>query len=232
MKHYSSIADPTSELFNYTSGRWIYNEPQRLAERQLTFNIFQLNRIAAESVGHSDSGVSSTKKLAEGGFNRAFEITMRNGAQVVARLPYPLPKPKHYATASEAATVDFLRLHGAPVPRVLAYSTTNENPVGSEDIIMEKIRGRELGDLLYTMSEAQKFNIILEIVKIEARLISMNLPASGSIYYQHDLSSQEQNIALDATGGNGVFCIGPDAHHKWWHRERSQLSIERGPCKS
>ena len=66
MKHYSAIADPTIELFNYTSGRWIYNEPQRLAERQLTFNIFQLNRIAAESVGHSDSGVSSTKKLAYG----------------------------------------------------------------------------------------------------------------------------------------------------------------------
>jgi hypothetical protein len=41
-------------------------------------------------------------KLAEGGFNRTFLITMRDGFRMVARIPYPVTVPKYYAVASEA----------------------------------------------------------------------------------------------------------------------------------
>ena len=29
--------------------------------------------------------------------------------------------------------------------------------------------------------------------------------------------------------GTETFYTGPDAHYRWWHKERSFLSIERGP---
>ena len=137
---------------------------------------------------------------------------MQNGAQVVAWLPYPLLEPKHYVKAM-VAIMYFVRLQSVPVPRVLAYSPTNENPVDSEYIIMEKVRGPELGDLWYTMLEAQKFSIILKTVKIEARLFSMNLPASGTIYYQHvfgvigliSTDYVETEILLDFKKDHGHF---------------------------
>ncbi|KAF7180531.1 hypothetical protein CNMCM7691_009822 [Aspergillus felis] len=219
----------SSDLFSYTSGRWIYNEALRLAERQLFFNVAQLNRIAAASVGRPEQDVSCIRKLAEGGFNRVFEITMREGTQVVARLPYPSTEPRIYATASEVATMDFVRLHGVPVPRILAYSATDQNPVGSEYIIMEKAPGNELGKLWYTMTEKQRLKMILEIVKIEALLFSIRLPGYGSIYYEHDLPLSMRRIGVQQAGGNGKFCVGPDAHYKWWQKGRSSLSIERGP---
>lgn len=93
--------------------------------------------MAAESIGCTGTDVIDFPKLAEGGFNRTFEITMRDGHQVIARLPYPLTSPKCYATASEVATMDFVRLHGIPVPQVYNYSATSRNPVVAEYIIMD-----------------------------------------------------------------------------------------------
>lgn len=38
------------EMFSYTSGRYLYNEKLRLAERYVEFNIEALQKIAAQSV--------------------------------------------------------------------------------------------------------------------------------------------------------------------------------------
>ena len=42
---------PPQDFFNYTSGRWIYNEAQQLRSRRITFSIPALKEIAAKSVG-------------------------------------------------------------------------------------------------------------------------------------------------------------------------------------
>ena len=65
-------------------------------------------------------------KLAEGGFNRTFLITLRDDFQMVARIAYLVTVPKYYAVASEVAIMEFLRSSGLPVPqapsiRILAY---------------------------------------------------------------------------------------------------------------
>lgn len=198
----------------------------------MTFNVSELKRAAASSVGRAESEISSFRKLAEGGFNRTFEIVMRDGTQLVARIPYPITVPKYLAVVSEVATLDFVRLQGIPVPRVFAYSADDDNPVGTEYIIMEKVAGNELGNIWYSMTESQRLKAVFEVVKLEALLVSIDLPASGSIYYKRDLPSGANYADIKAAGTVGTFCIGPDAHYKWWHNERSSLPIERGPCES
>ncbi|KIK10886.1 hypothetical protein PISMIDRAFT_19996, partial [Pisolithus microcarpus 441] len=76
-------------LFEYTSGRWIYNDALRLAERRRVFNVDGLCRLAVQSVDRSPDDIVEFTKLAEGGSNRIFLITMRGGFQMVARIPYP-----------------------------------------------------------------------------------------------------------------------------------------------
>jgi hypothetical protein len=110
-----------------------YNESQRLAEKRLPFNVDELKRAAANSINKPESEVKSLQKLAEGGFNRIFEIGMRGGTSVLARLPYPSTLPRRLAVASEVATMDFVRAHGILTPRIFGYSI-DENPVGSEHI--------------------------------------------------------------------------------------------------
>ncbi|EAS27510.1 uncharacterized protein CIMG_10115 [Coccidioides immitis RS] len=119
------------DLFEYTSGRWIYNEPRRLAERHLVFNVDELKKAAATAVGRPVSEIRSIRKLAEGGFNRVFDISMKDGSSLLARLPYPSTMPRCLAVASEVATLAFVRACGIPAPRVLGYSA-HDNPVGVE----------------------------------------------------------------------------------------------------
>lgn len=109
-----------------------YNENARLAQRRLPFNVDELARAAANSVNKPVSEVKSLRKMAEGGFNRVFEILMKDGTTILARLPYPSTLPCRLAVASEVATIDFVHAHGIPTPRILAYATIT--PIQSQGL--------------------------------------------------------------------------------------------------
>ncbi|KAF2278274.1 kinase-like protein [Westerdykella ornata] len=214
------------ELFEYTSGRWLYNESLRLAERRLVFNVDELKKAAANAMNMSVSDIANFSKLAEGGFNRVFEISMKDGSSILARLPYPSTIPRRLAVASEVATLDFVRAQGVPTPRVLGYSV-DDNPVGSEYILMEKLPGRPIGDAWYELSEKDRLKVLFKTVEFEAKLFAANLPASGSIYYARDLPPSIQKV--DIPGSADGLCIGPYVSEEWWFGERGQLRIDRGP---
>ncbi|KAJ5570042.1 uncharacterized protein N7459_009472 [Penicillium hispanicum] len=219
------MMDNNRELFEYTSGRWIYNEKTRLTERHGEFNIDALKDAAAVSLERRGTDIKSLSKLAEGGFNRVLQITMLDDTQILARLPYPATEPRRLAVASEVATLTLLRSHGLPVPRVYAYSTDAGNPVGSEYIIMEKVPGKPLGARWFDLSDKQRLKLLRQLVQLEAKLHTIELPASGSIYYARDLPSDSSRIAIP----DSDFCIGPSAALEWWFRERATLRIDRGP---
>ncbi|KAF7586221.1 Phosphotransferase enzyme, partial [Aspergillus hancockii] len=208
-----------------------YNESRKLSERRREFNVPELKRLAAESINQGVNDVSRFEKLAEGGFNRTFLVTMTNGFQLIARIPYPITEPKYLVVASEVATLDYLHLHGIPVPKVHSYSATSDNAAGTEYIFMEYICGRDLGDLWFGLSEKECSIIIRNIVELEARLFSLRFPASGSIYYTDDLraKSDKTPVPIADPTSNGRFCIGPDTTLQMWFGKRRELQVDRGP---
>ncbi|KIW79496.1 hypothetical protein Z517_06108 [Fonsecaea pedrosoi CBS 271.37] len=72
---------------------------------------------------------------------------MKDGSEVLAPLPYLSTKPCRFAIASEVATLDLVRAAGVTAPKILYYSTDAQNPVGADSMIMEKLRGRPIGDM-------------------------------------------------------------------------------------
>ncbi|PLN86244.1 protein kinase-like protein [Aspergillus taichungensis] len=217
---------PNSELFNYTSGRWIYNEQPRLSERSLPFNIPALKNAIAASINRPPTSITSLSKLSEGGFNRIIQATFNDGKSVLARLPYPSTQPAHYTVSSEAATLAYLRQQGFPTPEVHAWCPDRENPVGAEYIIMEKMDGVPLGEVWFSMTPKEMQKVMMQVVEWEARLFRLEFPACGSIYYRSDIPG-EKMVPL-----SGEFCVGPTAHYSWWHGERASLDIDRGPWSS
>ena len=191
----------------------------------------ELKRLTAQCINKNEKDITQFKKLAEGGFNRVFQVSMSDGSKLIARIPYPSTAPKFFAVASEVATMDFLRSHGIPVPKVYDYSATSENTVGAEYIIMEMLQGSSIGDYWYLMTEEERLKIIFQIAEIEGKLFSIRLPASGSIYYTEDLDANTQRVELPDPHGTSRFCIGPATSLNLWYRKRSLLSITRGPCK-
>jgi hypothetical protein len=188
-------------------GSW--NDALKHSERRRVFDVSELKRFAAAAVNQNVEDVTSFEKLAEGGFNRTFLITMRDGFQFVGRVPYPVTEPKHLVVASEVATMDFLRLHGIPVPKIYSYSATSENAAGTEYIFMELVRGTNLGDIWFDLSGKARITVVTKLVELESRLFALEFPASGSLYYTKDLqagfSRFEGPIAKSAR--NSDFCI-------------------------
>ncbi|KAF2206810.1 hypothetical protein CERZMDRAFT_102979 [Cercospora zeae-maydis SCOH1-5] len=205
-----AAAQPRQEhdIFDCTWGRWLYNEKKRLSERYLPFNVPALLEDAAKSVDQQKTDIKSLRKLAEGGFNRVFEVTMRNGFQVIARLLYPSNQPKMPGTASEV------------------WQLWNCNSVGSEYIVMQKVPGRCLGDIWYELSDKERVRLLGDVVNQEAKLFKIAFPAHGSIYSTVDLPKYIARTGMETEAGK--FCVGPDVSLRYWFGTRSQLDTRRG----
>jgi len=136
---------------------FIFNDDLRHAERRFVFNlkVDELSRLAAEAVNRSPDDIVRLEKLAEGGFNRTFLITMRCGFQMMARIPYPATIPKYFAVASEVATMALLRFSGLPIPEVYGYSPTPNNAAGTEYVFMEFVQGTNLSDVWFDLGEGE-----------------------------------------------------------------------------
>ena len=205
------------------------NNDLRLAERKHEFDDNELRRLAATSVGRTLQDVDTMEKLDEGGFNRIFLITMHDGFQMIARIPYPVTVPKFHAVASEVATMSFLRANGVPVPEVYGYSPTSDNAAKTEYIFMEFVRGTKLTDVWMQLKEAELASVLRQLVDV----MSIPFPAGGSLYYADDLekiAGKKTGIPMSLNGER--FCIGPDVRLHMWFGRRSQLDVDRGPCMS
>ncbi|KAF2877511.1 hypothetical protein BDV95DRAFT_625375 [Massariosphaeria phaeospora] len=156
---------------------------------------------------------------------------MRDGFQFVGRIPYPVTEPKHLVVASEVATLDFLRSHGTPVPKVYSYSATSENAAGTEYLFMELIRGTNLGDIWLNLSGKAKITVVTKLVELESRLFTLPFPASGSLYYTKDLEAGSNRVDVPVTNSSddSQFCIGPDTRLSLWHGNRINIRSDHGP---
>ncbi|RDW58557.1 Altered inheritance of mitochondria protein [Aspergillus mulundensis] len=226
-RHHLSTSPPAlpDEFFRNTSRRWIFNETDRLKERFVKFRPTELQRIAGEAV--QQDYCPDMSKFAEGGFNRVFLLRAKNGREVIARIPTPIAGPSHYTTASEVATMDFLRtVLKLPVPKVLGYSATSDNPVGAEYILMERVEGESLSSRWLSLTTDEVKDITTQIANMEKRIFNFHFPAYGSLYYKKDLNGEAQVSTMDD------FVIGPVSARQFWHGERSKTEIDRGPWLS
>ncbi|KAF7419382.1 hypothetical protein PC9H_001971 [Pleurotus ostreatus] len=196
-----------------------YNDILRHKERKVTFDVDGLCRLAAESVNQSLTDVVSLSKLAEGGFNRTFVVTLRDGRQVVARIPYPVTAPDYYAVASEI-----------PAPKIYRYSTDSDNPAGTPYILMDFVQGSKLSDVWPSLSDHEVISIIHQLTQLESQMMSLSFPAGGSLYFTRDIEKVAPGLGIPLEDNR--FCVGPDTKLALWYGRRTHLDVNRGPYHS
>ncbi|KAK8164187.1 hypothetical protein IWX90DRAFT_478826 [Phyllosticta citrichinensis] len=229
-----SMLNPNQELFEYTSARWMFNQKQRLSERRNVFNVPEFKKLAAQSINQKAADVVSFKKLADGGNYRLFRITMRDGFELVGRIPYAMVVPKDLAVSSEVATMDYLRLNGLPIPKVFGYSATSKNAAGTEYIFMELVAGTCLQNLwIDDLPQKDKLDFVEKLVELESRILALEFPASGSLYYSKDLEAEVRRIDVQTPNSSkgGRFCVVPDTDLALWFGKRAELDADRGPYR-
>lgn len=104
----SDTKDDIDAFRRFTSGRWLWREQEQLACRYVKFELQELLGIAASVV--AAQSCARVLKTSEGQYNKVFLLTMDNGREIVAKLPNPNAGRPHFTTASEVATMDFVRL--------------------------------------------------------------------------------------------------------------------------
>ncbi|RAK79536.1 phosphotransferase family protein [Aspergillus fijiensis CBS 313.89] len=237
------VGDP-QDFFRYTSGRWVWDERQQLQERYREFDILEMQKVAMDS--SSSGSCVRMANLGEGSYNKSFKLTMGNGKTVVARVPNPNAGPAFLTTASEVATMDFLRtILGLPVPKVLAWNSAvdSTNRVGAEYIIMEYAPGKNLADVWTDMDLECKVRTMEDIVTIQHKFLSLKFSEysrHGCLFYRKNAPPGSHPAIVE--GGNlshelkqriaERFSIGPIVNTAFWSQGRGDVDIYRGPWAS
>ncbi|KAG6092770.1 hypothetical protein E4U30_004966 [Claviceps sp. LM220 group G6] len=221
-------APKPSELFSFTSGRFVQNEEQELAQRYREFNINELARRAARAV-QADRCLS-IKKLPDGFYNRILLLTMDNGKEVVAKIPSPNSGRPHFTIASEVATMKFSTEYDWS-------SRAQDTPVGAEFILMEKLDGVELRRVWPKMCREDMWEVVKAITAYQESWASVTFEQYGSLYFAEDFKGE--NIpALMYTDEKGRrvkdsrFVIGPSTSREMFDLGRDGIDFDRGPWNS
>ncbi|KAL5047303.1 hypothetical protein BDW71DRAFT_196760 [Aspergillus fruticulosus] len=225
------------DWFHYTRGRFLVNKIQEMSIHYAKFNMNELVKHAAESVGLTSAQCTRVEKFPDGMFNKTFLFTMHDGTQVVGKVPNPNTGQAHYTTASEVATMDFARNELlTPVPKVLAWSSkAQDNSVGAEYIIMEKVAGVQLSKVWPTMDIKERFEFVKTISGHQKSWMSKSFTQYGSLYYSSDMKYSD---GCDLVKGSMSipehhrFAVGPSTGREFLDDGRIALDFDRGPWNS
>ncbi|KAF2995261.1 hypothetical protein E8E13_003826 [Curvularia kusanoi] len=158
---------------------------------------------------------------------------MDDGRELIAKIPNPNAGRAHYTTASEVATMDYVRnVLNIPAPRVYGWSSSTDNPVGAEYILMERTKRIDLDKVWSEMSWDDRFEIVNTLAGYEKTFVSAKVPMIGSLYYAKDVPDPSAAQFLDSsrsTDNGKAFVVGPTTHRTFFDHKRDLVEVHRGP---
>ena len=178
----------------------------------------------------------------EGAFNKLYTIESPYISNYYI-FRVTLPVESFYKTASEVATLLYLRRHTSiPIAEVVAYSATSDNELGFEWILMEGLTGvclrdiwprfpgdKELektgGSQSAPIPWEQKEEISRTVARYLLQLRNISFTSIGSLYLRSDI---KENAITDTE--DPQFIIGPLVSLNFFYGGlRSRVPRDRGP---
>jgi len=159
-----------------------------------------------------DGHCLTARFLTEGAFNKVYMIVTADIGGAESQPPYvfrvALPVEPFYKTASEVATLSYIREHTSiPVPRIIAHSSTAENELGFEWVLMEKVPGVSLGSVWREMdmeAKERETRVVAQYVKQLHDKCSFDV--IGNLYFCEDIPDKTVRTVPVA---DDRFVIGP-----------------------
>ncbi|KAI0343378.1 hypothetical protein BDW22DRAFT_1427993 [Trametopsis cervina] len=232
-------------LFEHTSERWLCNEERHRKARRTPFDPEALERIACSTV--SAERCLSWEKIGEGSFNRIFLLRFDNAASAVVRIPCSLVGNIERSILSEVATISYVRdrwgdnKNVAKPPKVLAWSTTHDNPAQTPYMILEYAPGVTLKSRWDHIEGNTAGEAVMSVMALDWMLLHHKFALNGSLYFKEDVPKDIRSQPLYISGQNdssmeelhkkleAKYRIGPTANREWWRGGYAQVPAHRGP---
>jgi hypothetical protein len=120
----------------------------------------------------------------KGTFNRLYKLTSTTWEGKAYLFRISIPVDPFFKTESEVATMEYVRRHTSmPVPRVIGYSSSDENELGHEWSIIEMMPGQPLRTCWPTMDEESRVAVFSELAEHVKQLVSLRFSKYGNIYF-------------------------------------------------
>lgn len=162
-------------------------------------DICTISQIARKHLGHDEHVPIDVAFFAQGAFNKLYNISAA-GSECPMRVS--LPVDPHYKIESEVATINFVRKEtNMPVPRIIAFDSNNQNQLGFEWILMEKMPGATLRKRWRKMSWEAKKDIVKDLARFQAQLFDKRFSGIGNIFFQYcglDRGSENRSAAVES----------------------------------
>ena len=130
--------------------------------------------------------------FAEGAINKLYRVWSPDISQQYL-MRVTLPVDPFLKVESEVATLVYVRMHTSiPVPKVIAYNSNSENPLGFEWILLEKIGGIPSADAWKHMDTGRKVKLTEVLAENLQQLASLPFPKIGNLYFS-DVQNQISN---------------------------------------
>ena len=134
--------------------------------------------------------------FAQGSFNKVYDVQRKEeernqddnvAPQKLYLMRVSLPVDSKYKSLSEVATLAWIKQHTTiPVPTVLAFNsdcTADDDELGFEWMLMEKMPGKPLEQAWKSMTWSRKEDLVVRIAHSCAELYSKRFPAIGCLYF-------------------------------------------------
>ncbi|KAJ5975041.1 hypothetical protein N7481_008748 [Penicillium waksmanii] len=206
----------SEELFRYTEGRWLVGDDLNQELRYVKFDVHELCRRAAEDVGDGTKVIRVDKIPSLN--SRVLLLTMDDGKEIIAKIKCPITGPVMMTTISEVTILAFLDgMTSIRGPEVYGLEC-DEEKLGAEYILMEKMKGVPLTQKWGSMSSLDQMKIIDQVVEMEKELANLKFPAYGSlatpVLSEVDFRTYPLSSSLDP---DRHCAIGPCFDSDWWY---------------
>ena len=185
------------------------------------------------------------KFFAKGTFNRLYSLTNPTWDKAYI-FRVSIPVEPFFKTESEIATMEYVRRHTEmPIPRVVAFSSSDDNELGYEWILMEMMPGEPLRKLWPTMPDAARVDVFAELANHTKQLVALRFSKFGNIYFSDvadrvipiqnsplvkldDDNNNTEDVDKDL-GPGGNFVLGRMVVQEFFFDKRVYYQGSRGP---
>ncbi|KJZ78297.1 hypothetical protein HIM_02335 [Hirsutella minnesotensis 3608] len=177
-----------------------------------------IKKVVEESQAASDVQVEF---LSQGAFNKIYTVRL-DQRTLIMRVSLPVD-PK-WKTASEVATMEWIRQHTAlPVLSVVAHESSRDNDLGFEWILMSEVPGTTLSKAWTSIDMDAKRALVDELAQYAAASFKHQMRGIGNIFLKSRESSGE---------GDKSTTVGRIVSMQFFWGDRLRQNVARGPFAS
>ena len=186
-----------------------------------------ISEIAHRKLQLSDEDIAHTtvEFKFQGAFNKLYAVECPRGSYFMR---ITLPVHPHFKTSSEVATIALLELKTSiRVPHIIASSSTSDNELKFEWILMERIHGSPLADVWPSIPWAAKVSCVKEVAHYLAELFRSRYDGIGNLFHPKDLGARgHKSAAWDPV------MLGQLMSMEFFWRQHIKSNVYRGPFAS